>query len=103
MGPVITPVLVALAMTAAGSLIVYYQEKGVPITWRWFDFAIEIACGLLIIVAFCWDWKNIMRIPGIPGNNGMPNPFAWWLYLPAYLFSVVYFAVRLKQIVSENR
>ena len=102
-GPVITPVLVALAMSAAGSLIIYYQEKGVVIAWRWYDLIIECGCGVLIIGAFCWDWKNIIRLPGIPGNNGIPHPFAWWLYLPAYLFSVVYFGIRLKHIVSSGR
>ena len=102
-GPVITPVLIALSMAAAGSLIIYYGEKRCVIHWRWYDLVIELGCGLLIIIAFCWDWKNIMRVPGDVLRNGIPNPFAWWLFLPAYLFSVVYLAVRLKQIVSANR
>ncbi|NVM20996.1 MAG: hypothetical protein HWN68_04375 [Desulfobacterales bacterium] len=102
-GPVITPVLIALTMTAAGSLIIYYEEKGCVIRWRWYDWVIESACGVLIIVAFCWDWKNIMQAPdGLP-RTGIPNTFAWWLYLPAYLFSVVYFAVRFRQIVFAKR
>jgi len=102
-GPVVTPVLIALAMTVAGSLIIYYEEKGYTICWRWFDFVILLGCGLLLIVAFCWDWKNIMRLPGDEFRTGIPNPFAWWLYLPAYLFSVVYFALRLNKTVSANK
>jgi len=102
-GPVITPVLIALAMTVAGSLIVYYEQRGYTISWRWFDFIILMGCGLLLIVAFCWDWKNIMRIPGDELRTGIPNPFAWWLYLPAYLFSVAYFALRLNKTVSANK
>jgi len=102
-GPVITPVLIALAMIVGGSLIIYYESKGHPIHWRWFDFVILLGCGLLLIVAFCWDWKNIIRVPGEELHTGIPNPFAWWLYIPAYLFSVVYFAVRLKQIVTGTR
>ena len=102
-GPVITPVLIAFAMAAAGSLIIYYDEKGIAIQWRWYDWVIELGCGFLMIAAFCWDWKNIMRIPGDVLYNGIPNTFAWWLYLPAYIFSVIYFAVRLKQIISANR
>jgi len=102
-GPVITPVLIALTMAAAGSLIIYSGEKGCVTHLRWYDLVIELGCGLLIIIAFCWDWKNIMRVPGDVLRNGIPNPFAWWLFLPAYLFSVVYLAVRLKQIVSANR
>ena len=102
-GPVITPVLIALAMAVAGSLIIYYEQGGYTIYWRWFDFLILMGCGLLLIVAFCWDWKNIMRIPGDELHTGIPNPFAWWLYLPVYLFSVLYFALRLRKTVSANR
>ena len=102
-GPVITPVLIALAMTVAGSLIIYYEEKVYTIPWRWFDFVILLGCGLLLIVAFCWDWKNIMRIPGDELRTGIPNPFAWWLYLPVYLFSVLYFTLRLTKTVSANK
>lgn len=101
-GPVITPVLVALAMIVAGSLIIYYDEKGVVIRWRWYDWVIELGCGFLIIVAFCWDWKNILQIPGDIQRSGIPNPFVWWLYLPPYLFSIIYFFIRLKQILSDK-
>jgi len=99
-GPVITPLLIAVTMVGAGSLIIYYYKKGCVISWRWYDIAIELGCGMLIIVAFCWDWKNILQVPGDITRSGVPNPFAWWLYLPAYLFSIIYFAIRLKQILS---
>ena len=100
-GPVITPLLIAVTMVGAGSLIIYYYKKGYVISWRWYDMAIELGCGVLIIVAFCWDWKNILQVPGDITRSGVPNPFAWWLYLPAYLFSIIYFAIRLKQILSQ--
>ena len=99
----ITPVLIALAMTAAGSLIIYCDEKKYLIRWRWYDWVIELGCALLMIVAFCWDWKNIIRLPDGVLRTGIPNPFAWWLYVPAYLFSVVYFGVRFKQIVIAEK
>ncbi len=99
-GPVITPLLIAVTMVGAGSLIIYYYKKGYVVSWRWYDMAIELGCGVLIIVAFCWDWKNILQVPGDIMRSGVPNPFAWWLYLPAYLFSIIYFAIRLKQILS---
>ena len=102
-GPVITPVLIAVAMAAAGSLIIYYHENNRSIGLRWYDWGIEFGCALLMIVAFCWDWKNIMRIPGDVVRDGIPKVFAWWLYLPAYLFASGYFLVRLKQTVSEDK
>lgn len=101
-GPVIAPVLIALAMWIAGSLIIYYDEKYCAIDWRWYDWFIESGCALLIIVAFCWDWKNIIRIPDGVARNGIPNSFAWWLYLPAFIFAAVYFAVRLKKTVTAK-
>ena len=101
-GPVITPALIAAAMVGAGLLIIYYQERGYEIRWRWYDMAVELACGLLIIVAFCWDWKNILQVPGDIERTGIPNPFAWWLYVPAFLFALVYFGLRLRAILSAE-
>lgn len=102
-GPVITPVLIALAMVAGGSLIIFYDEKGYDVRWHWYDMAIELFCALLMIVAFCWDWKNVIQLPGDGTRTGVPNPFAWWLYLPAYLFSIVYFGMVLRRIMVNQR
>jgi len=102
-GPAITPLLIALTMAAAGSLIIYYEQRGCVIAWRWYDWVIESGCGILMIAAFCWDWKNIIRLPGDIAYTGVPGPFAWWLYLPAYIFSVIYFFVRLRQIVLSGQ
>ena len=91
-GPVITPVLIALAMTAAGTLIIYLEEKGYKIRFYWYDW---------MIVAFCWDWKNIIQLPGDPNRTGIPNPFSWGLYLPPYLISVFYFIFRLNNSIRK--
>lgn len=101
-GPVITPVLIALAMIAAGTIIIYLEEKGYTIRFSWYDWVIVMGCGLLMIVAFCWDWKNIVQLPGDPNRIGIPNPFFWGLYLPPYLLSVFYFAFRLKQNIKKE-
>jgi hypothetical protein len=101
-GPVITPVLIACAMTAAGTMLIYFEEQGFAIRFYWYDWLIVLGCGLLMIVAFCWDWKNIVRLPdGIP-RTGVPNPFLWRLYLPSYSVSVIYFSIRLWQNVKRN-
>ena len=101
-GPVITPVLIAIAMTAAGTLIIYLEEKGFVIMFKWYDWLVVLGCGLLMIVAFCWDWKNIVQLPGDPERTGVPNPFLWGLYLPAYLFSVFYFVIRLRTNIKKE-
>ena len=102
-GPVLTPGLIAIAMVVAGSLIIYYDEKGYEIRWRWYDTAVELSCALIMIVAFCWDWRNILQIPGTIKRSGIPNAFAWWLYLPGYLFSIAYFTVRLRESIITKR
>jgi hypothetical protein len=102
-GPVITPLLIALAMALGGSLVIYYDEIGYDICFRWYDMAVLLGCGLLMILSFCWDWKNIIQIPGDIERTGIPNPFAWWLYLPTYLFSIVYFVVMMRRIIITGR
>jgi hypothetical protein len=101
-GPVITPMIIALTMIVAGSLIICLDDRGYRIAWRWYDMTIELGCGVLLIIAFCWDWRNILQMPGDMTRSGFPNPFAWWLYIPAYLFSVIYFAIRLRGIVYRR-
>lgn len=101
-GPVITPLLIALTMAAAGTLIIYFDEKGYAITWRWYDMAVEMFCAFLLIAAFCWDWKNIIQVPGLPERTGIPNPFAWWLYLPAYSLALTYFVYRLQRFIRSS-
>jgi hypothetical protein len=101
--PVLTPVLISLAMIAAGSAIIYFDEKGIEIKFLWYDWALVMGCGLLMIVAFCWDWKNIIRLPDGIERSGIPNPFLWGLYLPAYLLSVCWFGIRLFQNIKKNK
>ncbi len=102
-GPVITPLLISLAMVIVGSVVAAYDRKGYVIRWRWYDWLVEFSCAILIIAAFCWDWKNIIRFPDGVSRDGIPRQFAWWLYLPAYLFSISYFVFRFRQIISGGR
>lgn len=102
-GPVIAPVLIASTMTAAGTLLIALEGRGVRIRWRRADWAVETGCAFLLIVSFCWDWKNILRVPdGIP-RTGIPVGFAWWLFVPAYLVAAIYFAVRIRQVVAAGK
>ena len=99
-GPVITPIFIALMLIVAGSLIIYIEEQGFEIQFCWYDWVIELGCAALLIVAFCWDWKNIIQYPDGILRSGIPNPFAWWLYLPAYIFAVLYFILRFSRIIK---
>jgi hypothetical protein len=92
--PVIAPVLIALALASAGSAIVWFDHRGYAIRTRPIDWAIILGCALAMIVSFCLDWRNILQVPADPPHSGVPRPFGWWLYLPAYVLSVAYFIVR---------
>lgn len=94
-GPVITPVLIALTMIGAGTLLVWLDAAGRRVVWRWRDTAVELTCALALVVAFCWDWQNILQLPGDERRTGVPNPFAWWLYAPALIAAVLYFIRRV--------
>jgi hypothetical protein len=99
-GPVIAPVLVASAMAGVGSSFIYCEGKSYVIHWRWYDWLVESTCGFLLMVAFCFDWKNILRVPDGAARSGIPNPFAWLLFLPVLLFAILYAVVRLRQSVT---
>ena len=101
--PVITPVLISLAMIAAGTIIICYDEKGYNIRFAWYDWVIVMACGLIMIISFCWDWKNIVRVPDGTERSGIPNPFLWELYLPAYIFSSAWFTFAFFRNVIKNK
>ncbi len=102
-GPVIAPVLIAATMTAAGTALIFLKDRGYRIRWRWVDWVVELGCAAVLIVSFCWDWRNILRVPDGTAHSGIPNPFAWRLFLPAYLVAVLYFAVRLRQVMASGK
>lgn len=102
-GPVIAPVLIAATMTAAGTALIFLEDRGYRIRWRWVDWVVELGCAAVLIVSFCRDWRNILRVPDGTAHSGIPNPFAWRLFLPAYLVAVLYFAVRLRQVMAAGK
>jgi hypothetical protein len=72
-GPVWAPVLVSIAMIGAGVVILRRESLGLPIRIAWQHVAAIGFSGLTVIVAFCWDWRNIVA-------GGEPNPFHWPLF-----------------------
>jgi hypothetical protein len=72
-GPVISPVLVAISMIVAGTVVLWRESVGRPIRFRWFHWTAIVGGGVVIVVAFCWDYRNAMAA-------GWPNPFNWPLF-----------------------
>jgi hypothetical protein len=69
-GPVWSPVLVSLALVVAGIVTLWRESLGVPVRFALQHVAAIGAAVLAVIVAFCWDWRNIIA-------GGTPNHFNW--------------------------
>lgn len=95
-GPVWAPVLVSIAMIAAGVIVLWRESMGRPVQTDWAHAAMVAAGGVTIIVAFCWDWRNIVA-------GGEPNPFHWPLFalgLAAGLSSFIHAVLRSRTTVE---
>lgn len=73
-GPVISPVLVAAGMIAAGVAILWREARGRPIAFAWYHWCAILGGALILVGAFCWDYQNTSA-------GGWPNPFNWPLFL----------------------
>jgi hypothetical protein len=72
-GPVLAPVLVSALMIAAGVLIFRYDLTGRPLRISAPRWALIVSGGLIVVMAFCWDFRNIAA-------GGEPNAFPWPLF-----------------------
>lgn len=73
-GPVLSPILVSLSMIAAGLIVLRRDLQGALPPFRWFQWALIFSGGLIVVLAFTWDFRNT-------SNGGMPNPFNWSLFI----------------------
>jgi hypothetical protein len=72
-GPVLAPSLVAVGMIGAGVVVLGRETAGRPLHLGWIRGAVIGTGGLLVVLAFCWDWRNTMA-------GGEPRPFHWPLF-----------------------
>jgi hypothetical protein len=73
-GPVLAPLLVAATMTATGIVYLWLDAGDRPPRPRAGHWAAVLLGALTIMVAFWWDFRNIMA-------EGVPGPFNWPLFL----------------------
>ncbi|HLK68698.1 MAG TPA: hypothetical protein VKU19_34945 [Bryobacteraceae bacterium] len=72
-GPVIAPVLVSLAMIAAGLWHLRREAEGNPVHIAALEWAGILAGAIVIVIGFAMDYRNIL-------SGGMPNPFNWAVF-----------------------
>ena len=90
-GPVLAPVLVSLSMIGCG-LAAFSR----PISLRAIDWLVIIAGGLVVVVAFCWDFRNTSA-------GGLPNPFNWPLFATGELMGLAGFAAAVVRRPALDR
>jgi hypothetical protein len=73
-GPVLAPVLVSISMIIAGTLLMWRESADRPVRIAWQHWSAIVLGGLIIVVAFCWDYRQILA-------GGMPGEFPWSIFL----------------------
>jgi hypothetical protein len=71
--PVIAPMIVALTMIGAGSIVLAQEYAGRPFRLSAVDWSVISAGGLILVGAFCWDFRNILA-------GALPQRFPWPLF-----------------------
>ena len=89
-GPVIAPILVSLSMIVCGIAVLRR-----PISFRPFHWLAIFSGGLVVIVAFCWDFRNTSA-------GGLPNPFNWPLFAAGELIGVLGFLAAARRSASTK-
>lgn len=72
-GPVLAPLLVALAMIICGLTMLWREGSGKPVYLSWYHWLGLTAGGSAVVAAFCWDWADVSA-------GHMPQPFLWPLF-----------------------
>jgi hypothetical protein len=72
-GPVLAPVIVAGSMVGSGIVVLAREDGKMPVRLTRGEWAAVCTGGILLVSAFCWDFRNIL-------GGGVPNAFHWPLF-----------------------
>jgi len=88
--PVIAPVIISSGLITAALITLFFEDKSQPLLVRWRDWLLIVVGGFLVIVSFCWDYKNIIA-------GGLPNPFEWKIFFLGLALSTVIFLLAVRR------
>jgi hypothetical protein len=71
--PVLAPMLVSVSMIGSGTYILQRESTGWPLRLRPLIWAAAGAACLLLMLAFCGDYRNLL-------DGGLPSAFPWTLF-----------------------
>lgn len=86
--PVLAPVLVAVSMIVAGALVLWQESAGKPVRIGWPHWSAMVLGGLVIIVAFCWNYRHVMA-------GGQPYLFPWSIFVVGEAIGLTAFTLAL--------
>ncbi|MGC8660494.1 MAG: hypothetical protein ACP5U1_15620, partial [Desulfomonilaceae bacterium] len=89
-GPVLAPVIISIGLIAGGVVALAFEDKGQPLLLPWRDWLLISLGGIIVIISFCWDYKNIMA-------GGFPNPFEWRIFGAGLVLSTVTFLLAVRK------
>jgi hypothetical protein len=94
-GPVLAPLMVAATMIAGGTAVLHRECLGRPVALKLAPLTTIATGGIVIIGAFCCDYRNIM-------GGGLPNPFHWPLFALGEVVGVFGLLVALTDLQCDD-
>ncbi len=94
--PVMAPIIVSVVMIAAGVAVLFLESRGHELKTAARHWILPTLGGLIVIVSFCWDFRNIMA-------GGAPNPFNWSLFFAGLGIAALGFFVILRRNLVGSR
>lgn len=95
-GPVLAPVLVSVAMIAAGVWHLRQESRSGPIRIGGRQWAGMIAGATVIVISFAEDYRNLMA-------GGMPHPFDWGLFALGMGMAIASYCWAVRRSLRANR
>lgn len=97
-GPVLAPVIVSLALIAAGYVILHFEIRHKPLLLRPADWLLEVAAGLIIICSFLTNADSFAAF-------NSPETYPWWIFCLGLTGGLVVFIRRVikNMQISEIR
>jgi hypothetical protein len=83
-GPVLAPLLVSLGMIGTGLVMLGRAARGWPLELGWPHWTGLVGGGLMVVIAFCWDYSHLMA-------GGQPQAFNWLWFASGGLVGLLTF------------
>lgn len=94
-GPVLAPVLVAVAMIGAGAVVLYREAAGRPVHLGWPHWLGLVTGGFLIVASFCEDYPGLLA-------GQKPGRFPWEVFFLGTAVGLAAFGVACRERRSNE-